>query len=60
MTEADIVGNDIAKRVFQAHEIDTKGETRWTKKLSRARLDRFIREIPATIIVMETCGCAHH
>lgn len=60
MADLHLIGIDIAKRVFQTHVINEKGETLWQKKLSRAQFDRFIREIPATTIVMETRGGAHH
>lgn len=60
MTDVHFIGIDIAKRVFQAHAINEIGETLWTKKLSRPQFERFIREIPATTIAMETCGGAHH
>ncbi|WP_299211257.1 IS110 family transposase [uncultured Tateyamaria sp.] len=60
MKDLHLIGVDIAKRVFQAHAINGRGETLWTKKLSRPQFERFIREIPATTIAMETCGGAHH
>lgn len=60
MTDVHLIGIDIAKRVFQAHAINEKGETLWQKKLSRAQFDKFIREIPTTLVAMETCGGAHH
>lgn len=60
MTDVHLIGIDIAKRVFQAHAINEKGETLWQKKLSRAQFEKFIHEIASTTIVMETCGGAHH
>lgn len=60
MSNVHLVGIDLAKRVFHAHAVDEKGGTVYRKKLSRAQFDHFIREIPATIVAMETCGSAHH
>ncbi|MEO1343678.1 MAG: IS110 family transposase [Pseudomonadota bacterium] len=60
MTDTYLIGIDIAKRVFQAHAINKVGETLWTMKLSRPQFERFIREVPATTIAMETCGGGHH
>ncbi len=60
MTDVHLIGIDIAKRVFHVHAINYKGETLWTKKLSRPQFELFIREFPATKIAMETCGGAHY
>lgn len=60
MSNIHLDGIDLAKRVFHAHAVDENGGTIYRKKLSRAQSDRFIREIPTTIVMMVTCGSAHH
>jgi transposase len=57
---ATLVGIDLAKRSFQVHGVDGKGQRVFSKKLSRARLSPFMVNLPACTVAMEACGSAHH
>lgn len=54
------VGIDLAKTVFHVHGINERGGTVFKKKLSRAKLLGFIRNLKPTLIGMEACAGAHH
>ena len=53
-------GLDLAKRVFQVHAVDAKGEIVVTRKLTRSRLISFFAELPPFVVAMEACSSAHH
>jgi transposase len=55
-----IIGLDIAKSVFQLHGEDAAGCVAISKRLPRARLERFFATLPPALIGMEACGSAHH
>jgi transposase len=40
------IGLDIAKRVFQAHGMDTRGKNTMTRRLKRAEVLRFFAMVP--------------
>ena len=54
------VGLDLAKRVFQVHAVDAKGEIVVTRKLTRSQLISFFAELPPSVVAMEACSSAHH
>ena len=54
------VGLDLAKRVFQVHAVDAKGEIVVTRKLTRSQLISFFAELPPCVVAMEACSWAHH
>lgn len=54
------IGMDIAKDVFQLHGVDAAERTVLTKKLKRAQVLGFFREIERCQIAMEACGGAHY
>jgi transposase len=54
------VGLDLAKRVFQVHAVDAKGEIVVTRKLTRNQLISFFAELPPWVVAMEACASAHH
>jgi transposase len=54
------IGLDIAKRVFQAHGMDTRGKNTMTRRLKRAEVLRFFANLQPCLIGMEACGSAHH
>src|ERR1700728_5404215 len=54
------VGLDLAKRVFQVHAVDAKGEIVVTRKLTRSQLISFFAELPPSVVTMEACSSAHH
>ena len=54
------VGLDLAKRVFQVHAVDAKGEIVMARKLTRSQLIPFFAELPPCVVAMEACSSAHH
>src|SRR5271169_6895527 len=47
------VGLDLAKRVFQVHAADAKGEIVVARKLTRAQLIPFFAALPPCVVAME-------
>lgn len=60
MSEAFIIGVDLAKRVFQVHGADATGKVIYRKKLSRPQFAKLLIEQPSCIVAMEACASAHH
>ena len=54
------VGLDLAKRVFQVHAVDARGEIVVARKLTRSQLIPFFAELPPCVVAMEACASAHH
>ena len=54
------VGLDLAKRVFQVHAVDAKGEIVVARKLTRSQLIPFFAALPRCVVAMEACSSAHH
>src|ERR1700691_2590805 len=54
------VGLDLAKRVFQVHAVDAKGEIVVARKLTRNQLVPFFAALPPCVVAMEACASAHH
>ena len=54
------VGLDLAKKVFQVHAVDAKGEIVVARKLTRGRLVAFFAGLPSCVVAMEACSSAHH
>src|SRR6478672_6621213 len=54
------VGLDLAKRVFQIHTLDAKGEIVVVRKLTRSQLLPFFATLPPCGVAMEACASAHH
>ena len=54
------VGIDLAKKVFQVHAVDVRGEIVVVRKLTRGRLVAFFSELPPSVVAMEACSSAHH
>lgn len=54
------IGIDIAKRVFQAHGVDTRGRTTMTRRLKRAEVVTFFANLQPCLMGMEACASAHH
>jgi transposase len=53
------IGIDLAKRVFQVHAFDARGEIVVARKLTRSRLVAFFSELPRCVVAMEACSSAH-
>lgn len=58
--QAITIGLDIAKSVFQVHGEDAAGRVAVSKRLGRAKLERFFAALPPALVGMEACGSAHH
>ena len=54
------IGMDTSKQIFQLHGVDANERPILRKKLRRAQMMAFFRELPATRIGIEACGAAHH
>ena len=60
MDNVSIIGIDISKSRFQVHKATARAEPVLRKKLSRGKVLEFLASQPACLVVMETCGSAHH
>ena len=58
--EVDILGIDLAKRVFQLHGADRRGHALHRSKVARAALMDAVRQLQPKMIAMEACSSAHH
>jgi transposase len=58
--EIDVLGIDLAKRVFQLHGADRSGRALHRSKVSRASLSQAVVSLRPRVIVMEACSSAHH
>lgn len=57
--DIDILGIDLAKRVFQLHGADRRGHALHGSKVLRAELLGAVRKLQPRIIAMEACSSAH-
>jgi transposase len=53
-------GLDIAKRVFQVHWVDARGEVTLRKTLKRAQVLQHFANVPPGIVGIEACAGAHY
>lgn len=60
MDNVSIIGLDISKRSFQVHGATAEGAPVVRRKLSRTKVLEFLASQPRCLVVMETCGGAHH
>ena len=58
LTAVTRVGLDLAKRVFQVHAVEAKGEIVVARKLTRSQLIPFFAELPPCVVAMEACSSA--
>ena len=54
------LGIDLAKSVFQLHGVDAGGAVVLKRKLRRAAVLEFLRELPPCLVGMEACATSHH
>jgi transposase len=54
------LGIDLAKSVFQLHGVDAQGAVVLRRKLRRAAVLDFLRDLPPCLIGMEACASSHH
>ncbi|MEM1383802.1 MAG: hypothetical protein AAF713_19990 [Pseudomonadota bacterium] len=59
MTDARIIGIDIAKRVFQLHGAGADGQVTFRKTVSRGQLVLLLKKYPTCLVAMEACATAH-
>jgi transposase len=60
MNETTLLGIDLAKNVFQLKGLDKHHKTVFKKRLSRAKLGCFVRDLPKCTIMMESCGSSNY
>jgi len=58
--QANTIGLDIAKHVFQLHGADAAGHLLFRKRLSRGKLLSFLAAQTPCIVAMEACAGAHY
>lgn len=58
MTDASMIGLDLAKRVFQAHGADAAGNVVFRKRLRREQVLKFFADRPECVVAMEACSSA--
>jgi transposase len=54
------IGLDLAKSVFQVHDLDETGAAVLVKKLHRKQMLPFFSKLPPCVIGLEACGTAQH
>ena len=54
------VGLDLAKDVFQVHEISENGRVVFNKAIKRAKLLNFFERLPPCRVGLQACGSSHH
>lgn len=50
---------DIAKQVFQVHEVNAYGKAVLKKTLSRSEMLSYFAKLPVCLVGMEACAGAH-
>uniref|UniRef100_UPI0035715422 hypothetical protein n=1 Tax=Paraburkholderia adhaesiva TaxID=2883244 RepID=UPI0035715422 len=58
--EPTTIAIDLVTRVSQIHYVEPETGTIHSKVLKRAQLVPFLANRPASRVVMEACGGAHH
>src|SRR3712207_171655 len=57
--DINVVGIDIAKRVFHLVGMDARGQVILRKRLARGEVLSFMANLPRATVGMEACGGAH-
>ena len=60
MREVSTVGLDIAKSVFQVHEVDDAGVVVIRRRISRSKVLEFFAALSPCLVGIEACLSAHH
>jgi transposase len=58
--DINVIGIDIAKRVFHAIGMDTRGTMILRKRLYRGEVMSLMAQLPRATVGMEACGRAHY
>lgn len=56
----NVIGLDIAKRIFQIHTVDSHSGEIVRLKLRRAEMAEFFCHREPSVVAMEACGSSHH
>lgn len=59
MSNATLIGIDLAKNVFHMHAVDNKGNQIKALKLSRLKLREYLHRSETVIVAMEACASSH-
>jgi transposase len=60
MAEITTIGIDLAKHVFQVHGVDAAGCVVVKKRLRRAEMLAFFKQLSPCLVAMEACAGAHY
>jgi len=60
MAEITTIGVDLAKHVFQVHGVDAAERVVVKKRLRRAEMLVFFKQLSPCLVAMEACAGAHH
>jgi transposase len=58
--QVSTIGLDLAKQVFQVHDVDAAGAVVLRRRLRRSEVVRFFSTLPGCRIGIEACATAHH
>ncbi|MDR6859877.1 transposase [Variovorax guangxiensis] len=58
--EIDILGVDLAKRVFQLYGADRRSQTLHRSKVARDDFVQTVRSLRPRLVAMEACSSSHH
>lgn len=56
----NLIGIDLAKRVFQLCALSATNKVIFNRQVSRARLAETLAQIPPCLVAMEACASAHY
>jgi transposase len=59
LNEANVIGLDLAKNMFQAHGAAADGSVVLLRKPTRLQLLKFFAEQPRCAVAMDACASAH-
>jgi hypothetical protein len=54
------IGLDLAKHVFQVHDVDARGTTVLRKRLRRGQVPTFFSRLPRCVVGLEACATAQY
>jgi transposase len=60
LSSVTTVGLDLAKRIFQVHDVDALGRVVVAKPIRRNKLLEFFASLPRCVVGLEASGSAHH
>ena len=60
MGEVATIGLDVAKSVFQIHDVDAAGTVVGHKRISRAKVLEFFSILPSRPVGIEACPSGYH